>query len=169
MKTRWIGFCVILAGVSLACSWSVPHPPAAAATPCPQVACAPCPPPATAAPTQAAPRLRITSPQPGEEISGGGFTMMGYGGPAFENTVVVYLCGEGGEGAPDAVCGTEDNILFSAPATIHAQDIGFPGPFDLNIPYSVSQRTNARLSVAIFSMRDGGLEDLVSTWVILQP
>ncbi|GAP16268.1 hypothetical protein LSAC_00117, partial [Levilinea saccharolytica] len=31
MKMRWMGFCVILAGVSLACSWSVPHPPAGAA------------------------------------------------------------------------------------------------------------------------------------------
>ena len=113
--------------------------------------------------------FRIDQPPAYGEVSGGMLHVEGLSGPAFENTIIVTLCGEGGSGARELICGTEDNVLVTVPVTIQSADIGQPGTFSVDIPYAVSQETFARVAVYVLSPMDGGIIELNSVEVLLRP
>jgi hypothetical protein len=79
------------------------------------------------------------------------------------------LCGAGGSGTPNDLCGTEDNILASGNAFINSPDVGQPGPFAGELTYSVSEPTSARIVVFAASARDGGLLHVNSIPILLLP
>lgn len=111
----------------------------------------------------------IFSPQVMQEISGGEIQVSGYSQYYFEATLSLALCGEGGTGAPNAICGTEDNVLALGIATIDSPDMGIPGPFQGSLSYQVLQPVTARLAVYALSPRDGSIEHLSSVLLKLNP
>jgi hypothetical protein len=111
----------------------------------------------------------IALPAPLAEISGGSPHIEGFSEYTFEANLVLVLCGEGGSGAPDLVCGTADNVLAMAPTTINSPDVGLPGPYSADLSYTVASRVPARLAVYSDSARDGGLLHLSSVNIFLNP
>ncbi|MEX2160340.1 MAG: Gmad2 immunoglobulin-like domain-containing protein [Anaerolineales bacterium] len=111
----------------------------------------------------------IDSPAPLAEISGGVITITGFSDYYFESNLGLMLCGEGGSGAPNDLCGTEDNILAVGNALIDAPEMGQPGPFSGQLSYSVSGPTHARIVVFAASPRDGGLLHVSSIPIVLMP
>ena len=87
----------------------------------------------------------------------------------FESQLALALCGEGGSGAPDKVCGTADNVLATGSAMINAPDVGQPGPFAGDLTYNVSTTVHARVVVYSRSARDGGIIHLSTVPVELAP
>ncbi len=123
-----------------------------------------------AQPQAASEVLVITQPSAtGAAASGGKLLVQGWSGPVFENALVVVLCGEGGSGKTDPFCGTADNILARTTTTIHAPDVGQPGPFSVEISYHVTQPVSGRVAVYYTSPRDGYLLHLSSMPVKLAP
>lgn len=120
-----------------------------------------------AGPSQAA--IIIYSPTFLEEISGGVLEVSGYSRYFFEANLSVTLCGSWAGGGPHPICGTIDNVIAESYATIQSPDMGIPGPFSGAIAYNTVPGTRARLVVWAQSMMDGGIEDLTSVMVILQP
>lgn len=113
--------------------------------------------------------IQIQFPAPNDELSGGMLTVSGFSDYYFESNLGLVLCGEGGSGAPNELCGTADNILAAGNALIDAPDMGQPGPFSGELSYSVSAPTHARVVVFAASARDGGLLHLSSIPVMLVP
>lgn len=111
----------------------------------------------------------LVQPAPQADVAGGTLHLEGVSEYVFESTLAVVLCGEGGSGAPDRICGTSDNVLASGSTLIQAPDVGQPGPFQADLPYTVSGPTHARLAVYSTSPRDGGLLHLSSREVTLAP
>jgi len=113
--------------------------------------------------------LVITRPAVNATSSGGKLLIQGWSGPVFENNLVVVLCGEGGSGKTDPFCGTADNVLARTSTTMHASDVGQPGPFSVEIGYKVSRPVSGRVAVYYTSARDGYLLHLSSVPVRLEP
>lgn len=101
--------------------------------------------------------------------SGGVLHLSGFSEYVFESNLGVMLCGEGGSGDSDLICGTVDNILLATNVIIQSPDVGLPGPFETDIAYTVAGPTRARLVVFSASARDGGLLHLVSQEIVLEP
>lgn len=113
--------------------------------------------------------IDIQSPAPMAEINGGVIIVSGFSDYYFESNLGLMLCGGGGNGAPNEICGTEDNILASGNAMIDALEMGQPGPFSGVLTYSVTEQTPARIVVFAASPRDGGLLHLNSIPILLSP
>jgi hypothetical protein len=113
--------------------------------------------------------IDIQSPAPLAEISGGVITVSGYSDYYFESNLGLMLCGGGGIGAPDDLCGTADNIRAGGNAIIAAPDVGQPGPFSGELTYSISEPTPARIVVFAASPRDGGWLHVNSIPILLSP
>lgn len=113
--------------------------------------------------------IQIGTPDALAVISGGTLEFSGSSVYFFEANLVVALCGAGGSGAPDPVCGTQDNLLALTTVIIDSPDMGQPGTFVGTISYAVSQETPARLAIYAASPMDGGLEHLSSVEVVLLP
>ncbi|MCW5876134.1 MAG: hypothetical protein KIS85_04545 [Anaerolineales bacterium] len=113
--------------------------------------------------------INITAPAALGQVSGGQIEISGFSDYFFESSLGLALCGPGGEGESDELCGTHDNILALGAAMINSPDIGQPGPFSGQLSYSVSEPTPARIVVFAQSMRDGGLLHLSSIPVTLVP
>ncbi|MCC7357994.1 MAG: hypothetical protein IT317_00855 [Anaerolineales bacterium] len=111
----------------------------------------------------------ILDPPALAEARGGNLQVVGYSEYVFESMLGLVLCGEGGAGAPDPLCGTADNVLATGLATLASADIGLPGPFTGTLPYSVSAPVSARLVVYSTSPRDGGLLHLATVPITLNP
>jgi len=103
------------------------------------------------------------------EVSGGVVHVEGFSEYVFEATLALALCGEGGSGAPDLVCGTADNVIAAGIAMIASPDIGLAGPFSGDLAYAIAAPAQARLVVYSTSARDGGLTHLSSRPISLQP
>ncbi len=117
----------------------------------------------------AAEQIDIQFPLAFQEISGGSATVSGFSAYYFESQLGVVLCGGGGSGAPDELCGTQDNVLASGTAMINSPDVGQPGPFSGTLTWSVSGSVNGRIVVFARSPRDGGLVHVASIPVIINP
>ncbi len=117
----------------------------------------------------AAETISINTPIQNQTISGGSITFSGQSDYFFESNLSVTLCGEGGSGGTDQICGTIDNILAESLVTIASPDIGLAGPFSSSILYSVTQPTHARLVFFARSPMDGGIEHLSSVEITLNP
>lgn len=113
--------------------------------------------------------IQIDAPSTLTVISGGTVEFSGASVYYFEANLVVALCGAGGSGTPEMVCGTQDNLLALTSVIIDSPDIGQPGTFAGNIDYTITEETPARLVVYSASPMDGGLEHLSSVEIILQP
>ncbi|MBI3158582.1 MAG: Gmad2 immunoglobulin-like domain-containing protein [Chloroflexi bacterium] len=113
--------------------------------------------------------IQIDFPSPLAPISGGLLTFNGYSQYFFEANLGVVLCGPGGSGAPDPICGTVDNRLATHFVMIQSEEMGLPGPFAGEIAYSVGAETPARLVIFAASPMDGGIEHLTSVEVVLLP
>ena len=111
----------------------------------------------------------ILQPAPRASVSGGRLHVTGFSDYVFEGQLSLALCGQGGSGTPEPICGTADNMLASGTATITAPDVGQPGPFAGDLTYHVSATVQARLVVFSRSARDGGLVHLTTVVVQLAP
>lgn len=121
-------------------------------------------------PAEAKPeRHIIQSPTLLATASGGVLHLSGFSEYVFESNLGVMLCGEGGSGDPDLICGTLDNLLLATNVLIQSPDVGLPGPFETDLVYSVALPTRARLVVFSASARDGGLMHLASQEIVLEP
>ena len=113
--------------------------------------------------------IEILTPTFSQDLNSGEITVTGNSDYFFESNLSLALCGVGGTGAADLICGTEGNILASSYAMIASPDIGIGGPFSGTISFSVSFETPAVLIVYALSPMDGGIEHLSSVPVILKP
>lgn len=113
---------------------------------------------------------QFIAPTTGETISGGTLVIHGTADQAFENSVNIAICGTGGTGDPDPVCGTVDNILESG-TTLQTEPSGIEGQLTFSYVYHffLTAETPARVAVFSISPRDGGIEWLVSVEFVLRP
>ncbi len=102
-------------------------------------------------------------------VSGGNLRLAGFSDYVFESNLGVMLCGEGGVGDPHPICGAVDNVLVATNVIIQSPDSGLPGPFEMDVAYTVAQPTRARLVVFSASARDGGIMHLASQEIVLEP
>jgi hypothetical protein len=102
-------------------------------------------------------------------VTGGQVHVEGFSEYVFEANLNLALCGEGGSGAPDTICGTADNVIATGFTTMQAPDIGQPGPYETDLPYTVTASTRARLAVYSLSARDGGILHLTSVEITVEP
>jgi hypothetical protein len=113
--------------------------------------------------------LIINSPAPNAAVSGGIIHIEGFTQYVFENQLAVILCGEGGSGDAEPVCGTTDNVLEIGSATVNSPDVGQPGPYSGDLPYGISAPIQARLVIYSTSPRDGGILHLTTVNIQLSP
>lgn len=113
--------------------------------------------------------IQIQFPAANDELSGATLTVSGYSYGTFESNLGLMLCGEGGGGAPNDLCGTEDNKLAAGNAMIDAPNMGQPGSFSGELNYTVTGPVQARIVVFAASPRDGGLLHVSSIPVVLVP
>jgi hypothetical protein len=112
---------------------------------------------------------QIFEPNLLETATGGHVHVAGFSEYVFEGTLNLALCGEGGSGAPDQICGTTDNVLATGFAMLQSPDIGQPGAFETDLTYTVTGPVRARLVVYSLSARDGGLLHLSSVEITVAP
>ena len=112
---------------------------------------------------------QIFQPNLLETATGGHVHLEGFSEYVFESTLNLALCGEGGSGAPDPLCGATDNVLATGIAMLQAPDVGQPGPFATDLLYSVTGPVRARLVVYSLSARDGGILHLASREITVAP
>jgi hypothetical protein len=113
--------------------------------------------------------LIIYGPSINASVSGGVIHVEGYSQYVFESQLGVAICGEGGSGDPEPVCGTNDNMLASGVAFVNSPDIGQPGPYAGDLPYTIAAPVQARLVVFSTSARDGGVLHLATVPIELSP
>ncbi len=130
---------------------------------------APTPAPAPEGLTPVIESIVIDQPAHNTTVTGGTVRITGFSEYVFESQLNVIICGEGGSGAPDALCGTADNVIARGLAMVQSPDIGLPGPFETEIPYTVPGPVSARILVYSLSARDGGLIHLASRVAVLAP
>jgi hypothetical protein len=128
-------------------------PPTMAPTPAAASHTAAAPPTAVGQPPDEA--ILILSPGPGSRLTSP-IHLQGQADPTFEQTLAVKLLGDDG------------SQLASLPASLQAE-AGQRGPFQAEIPFSVSQPRQAFLQVFSTSPRDGGVTHLASVGVQLVP
>ena len=99
--------------------------------------------------------IQILEPGPGSQVTSP-LQVSGVADPTFEQNLVVRLVLDDG---------TE---LVSQPATIQAE-LGARGPFEAEVPFSLSEPRSALLQVFSTSARDGGIVHLASVGLQLLP
>jgi hypothetical protein len=100
--------------------------------------------------------IQISAPSPNAQITSP-VTVSGYGGPAFESTLVVEVAGADGQ------------PVGRGTAILQVDEMGQRGPFETRVEFSVASAQPGRISVFIVSPRDGGVEHLASVNVTLAP
>jgi hypothetical protein len=113
--------------------------------------------------------IYITLPVAVQEVPRGTFTVNGMSDYYFESHLGLLLCGPGGQGAGDDLCGTVDNVLAQSFAMIDSPDFGLPGPFSGELTYTITEPTQARIVVYASSARDGGWLHVSSIPILLIP
>jgi hypothetical protein len=86
----------------------------------------------------------------------------GLAGGVFENTLHYKLCGQGGKGGPDFVCGTIDNIMLTGIIQLNAKEMGDTGTFSITAPLSNGQWKYATLVVYCNSPANGEIQHAAS-------
>jgi hypothetical protein len=142
-----------------------PTPVVSAASPTPELPPSPVPEPtATSIPTdettpteagQPDEAILILQPGPGSRVISP-LRISGEADPTFEQNLVIRIV-------------TPDGDELAIQPTIIAADLGERGPFSAEIPFNVSEDTQAFVQVFSASARDGGVTHLASTGVILSP
>lgn len=101
--------------------------------------------------------IAIAQPRPAQTIRGGLLHVEGFALASFEQTLLVELY--------DA----DSNLVASQPVIVAAPDLGQPGPFVADMPYSVTASGPARVIVRDISPAYGGDVHLASVEVDLNP
>lgn len=102
-------------------------------------------------------RIVIDTPSTGETVQGGALQVSGRGLASFEQTLIVELLDESGE------------VMIMEPIIVNAPDLGQPGTFEIELPYSVEDSMPARLQVRDPSPAFGGDVHLSSVEISLEP
>lgn len=102
-------------------------------------------------------RIMIYQPTSGAAVSGGVAHIEGFALASFEQTLLVE------------VLDADGNVLASQPVTVAAPDLGQPGPFNVDIPYSIATSGPGRIVVRDISPAFGGDAHLASVEVTLEP
>lgn len=102
-------------------------------------------------------RIIITQPTLAAQISGGVVQVVGEGIASFEQTLLVELLDENG------------TTLASQPVIVNAPDLGQPGTFSAELPYSVAATSPGRVVVRDVSPAFGGDTHVTSVEVTLSP
>jgi hypothetical protein len=101
-------------------------------------------------------QIAIFSPRMGDTISGGVAVVEGYGLATFEATLVVEVYNEDG------------TLIGQVPVMVDAPDIGLPGPFRAEVPYTLSAPGPGRVVVRDISPAHGDNTHLNSVEVQLE-
>ncbi|MGH2620421.1 MAG: Gmad2 immunoglobulin-like domain-containing protein [Anaerolineales bacterium] len=101
--------------------------------------------------------LQITAPQPGDTASGGIVHVEGTGLASFEGTLVIEVYDEQG------------NLIGSMPVLVDAPEMGLPGPFSADVPYSLAVAGFGRITVVDPLPAFDGLGHIASVEVRLLP
>ncbi len=102
-------------------------------------------------------QIAIFQPAPNATISGGMVRVEGFGLATFEQTLVVDVIDANG------------NTLARQPLIVNAPDLGQPGSFSIDLPYTVSESGFGRIQVRDTSPAFGGTTHLTSVMVTLAP
>lgn len=105
----------------------------------------------------AAERIQIRAPEAGQVVEGGRVTVRGFGWASFEQTLVAEVHDAAG------------SVVGRAPITVDAPDLGEPGPFEVQVAYSVSEPGPGRIVVLDPSPAFGGPVHLNSVEIELRP
>jgi len=101
--------------------------------------------------------LQITAPEPGDTVSGGIVHVEGIGRASFEGNLVIEVYDEQG------------NLIGSMPVLVDAPDMGLPGPFSADVPYSLAVAGFGRITVVDPLPAFDGLGHIASVEVRLLP
>lgn len=99
----------------------------------------------------------IAQPQMSQTVSGGMLHVEGIALASFEQTLLIELYDADG------------NLVASQPVTVRAPDLGQPGPYTADIPYTVTTSGPGRVVVRDVSPAFGGDAHLASVEVNLNP
>jgi hypothetical protein len=102
-------------------------------------------------------RINIFKPAVTEAISGGVAHVEGFALASFEQTLVVDILDESGQ------------VVGSQAVIVTAPDLGVPGPFTADVPYSVTTSGAGRIVVRDPSVAFEGDVHLASVEVMLSP
>jgi hypothetical protein len=102
-------------------------------------------------------QITIFSPQIRDTFRGGVARVEGFGLASFEQTLVAEVQDENGQ------------VIGMTPITVQAPDLGQPGPFSADIPYTLAQSGPGRIVVRDISPAFGGDVHLSSVEVLLEP
>jgi hypothetical protein len=100
--------------------------------------------------------IQISTPRPNAQVTSP-VTVAGYGGPAFEATLVIEVAGQDGQ------------TVGRGTAMLQVDEMSQRGPFETRVEFDVADTQPGRISVFIVSPRDGGVEHLASVNVTLAP
>lgn len=142
-------------GLALALAGCGPQPQPAAATPPPSLPAPTAGDTPASGPELAPETILILSPGPGSRLVSP-IHLSGEADPTFEQTLGVRLL-------------ADDGTELAALSTTIQADVGQRGPFDIDIPFSLSQPRQAFIQVFATSARDGGITHLASVGVQLAP
>jgi hypothetical protein len=102
-------------------------------------------------------QIAIYEPQAGQQISAGNVHVEGIGVASFEGTLVLELySAEGAE-------------LGSVPIIVESSDMGTPGHFSGDVPYSIGEAMPARLVVRDPLPTGNGVNHIASVEIRLEP
>ncbi|MCB9135482.1 MAG: hypothetical protein H6636_08650 [Anaerolineales bacterium] len=99
----------------------------------------------------------VANPLPGGIVSGGVAHIEGYAAPSFENHLFIEIVDVNG------------NVVGSAPVIVDAPDFGVPGPFTIDIPYTITEAQAGRIVIHDPSVVIEGDVHLVSVEVQFEP
>lgn len=102
-------------------------------------------------------RVTIYEPAPLQTVSGGTVSVSGFGLASFEQTLVVEVLDAAG------------NVAGSEPVTVESVALGQPGPFSVDVAYSVATAGPGRIVVRDPSPAFGGDVYVTSVEVTLEP
>jgi len=105
--------------------------------------------------TPAPEQIAIFSPRTGDTLSGGIVIVEGFGLASFEQTLVVEVYDENGA------------VIGRMPVMVQAPDLGFPGPFRAELPFTVAASGPGRVVVRDISPAHGDNSHLSSVEVQL--
>lgn len=102
-------------------------------------------------------RIEIFQPALGEVVSGGIVHVEGFALASFEQSLLIE------------VLDMDGNVVGQQPVIVNAPDLGQPGPFSADIPYSISATGPGRILVRDISPAFGGDSHVASVEIDLQP
>ena len=102
-------------------------------------------------------RISIFQPENNATVTGGTAHVEGFALASFEQTLLVQVQDESG------------NAVGSESVIVQAPDVGQPGPFRVDVPYSVDSSGPGRIAVIDVSPAFGGDTHLASVEITLEP